>query len=216
MTVITLVRHGQANFPAKTEEDYDRLSALGHQQANWLGDYFRSHGDVFDHIWCGTLRRHRETAAGLGLGLAHEDARLNEMKYLQMAEVFNQTSGMTMPQSGPEFAAHVPHVFRAWAAGDLDHVHVPYNDFAQRMADAVAQALAMGGRHLFVTSGGVIGMMMARMLNLPPDGFAQMMLPIRNTSIHRFGLETGMLYLDSYNLTPHLDHPDRSHAKTFV
>ncbi|MEO0358916.1 MAG: histidine phosphatase family protein, partial [Pseudomonadota bacterium] len=66
------------------------------------------------------------------------------------------------------------------------------------------------------TSGGVIGMMIARLLALRSDGFAQMMLPIRNTSIHRFGIETDVMYLDSYNLTPHLDMPDRVFAKTFV
>ena len=32
-----LVRHGQASFGA---DNYDKLSALGHRQARWLGGYF--------------------------------------------------------------------------------------------------------------------------------------------------------------------------------
>lgn len=216
MTVITLIRHGQANFGATTEEGYDQLSALGHQQAEWLGAYLRSAGDRYDYIHCGTLRRHRETVASMGIGQPVEDARLNEMQYLNMAEAFNAQSGMSMPQSGPEFAAHVPHLFRAWAAGDLDHVHTPYAIFGQRMDSKVKEALVMGGRHIFITSGGVIGMMIARLMGLGSDGFAQIMLPIRNTSVHRFGLEGANLYLDSYNATPHLDMEHRAHARTFV
>ena len=53
MGEIILVRHGQANSYATTEEDYDRLSELGHQQAQWLGDWFRDHAYQFDHIVSG-------------------------------------------------------------------------------------------------------------------------------------------------------------------
>ncbi|MGB1234311.1 MAG: histidine phosphatase family protein [Planktomarina sp.] len=217
MTQITLIRHGQANFGAKTEEGYDKLSPLGHQQAEWLGEYMRATGAVFDHVHHGTLRRQRETAEGMNLGLTRsEDARLNEIKYLHMATAFNQQSGMTMPETGKEFAAHVPHLFNAWAAGDLDHVHPTYTDFAQQMTDVVGEALAMGGHHVFVTSGGVIGMMIAQLLALPPSGYAAMMLPIRNTSIHRFGIAERGLYLEEYNMTPHLDHANRANARTYV
>lgn len=217
MTQITLIRHGQANFGAKTEEGYDKLSALGHQQAEWLGDYMRATGEVFDHVHHGTLRRQRETAEGMKLSPTFiKDARLNEIKYLRMATTFNEQSGMTMPETGEEFAAHVPHLFNAWAAGNLDHVHSKYTDFAKQMADVVDEALVMGGHHVFVTSGGVIGMMIARLLALPPSGYAAMMLPIRNTSIHRFGIAEHGLYLEEYNMTPHLDRADRAYARTYV
>ena len=66
MGEITLVRHGQANSSATTEEDYDRLSELGHQQAEWLGEWMQGHEKPFDHVLSGTLRRHRETVAGMG------------------------------------------------------------------------------------------------------------------------------------------------------
>jgi len=41
MSHITLIRHGQANTGARDEQSYDRLSALGHQQAAWLGEVTR-------------------------------------------------------------------------------------------------------------------------------------------------------------------------------
>ena len=39
---IILIRHGQANTGAQDEESYDKLSATGHQQSAWLGDYLRA------------------------------------------------------------------------------------------------------------------------------------------------------------------------------
>ena len=79
MGEIILVRHGQANSQATTEEDYDRLSDLGHVQAKWLGEWMRAHDQRFDHVVSGTMRRHRETVRGMGFE-ADEDARLNELE----------------------------------------------------------------------------------------------------------------------------------------
>ena len=39
MSVITFIRHGQANSSATTEEGYDNLSDLGKTQARWLGEH---------------------------------------------------------------------------------------------------------------------------------------------------------------------------------
>lgn len=59
MSIITLVRHGQANSAATTEEDYDRLSDLGKQQAAYLGAHFASLKTEFDAIYSGTLNRQK-------------------------------------------------------------------------------------------------------------------------------------------------------------
>ncbi|MEO1001217.1 MAG: phosphoglycerate mutase family protein, partial [Pseudomonadota bacterium] len=89
MGEIVLVRHGQASAGA---EDYDRLSALGHEQAAWLGHYFEAHGMGFDRVLRGSLRRHRETAEGIASAMggfaADEDARLNELEYGDLQERF--------------------------------------------------------------------------------------------------------------------------------
>ena len=41
MTDVTLIRHGQANSGARSEDDDDRLSPPGHHQAEWLGEHLR-------------------------------------------------------------------------------------------------------------------------------------------------------------------------------
>ncbi len=64
MTVLYLIRHGQASFGAA---DYDRLSELGSRQAALLGDHLRRTQPALDAIYAGSLRRHRDTAAHSGL-----------------------------------------------------------------------------------------------------------------------------------------------------
>ena len=97
MSHVTLVRHGQANTHAKDEISYDQLSDLGRQQARWLGDHLRGTGDVFARAYSGTLQRHRETAAEMGLALeVEQDARLNELEYFTMAQLMDQQHGCTV------------------------------------------------------------------------------------------------------------------------
>ena len=60
MGTLYLVRHGQASFG---EDDYDRLSPLGHRQAQQLGRYlgerFAREGVQIETVLMGSLRRHR-------------------------------------------------------------------------------------------------------------------------------------------------------------
>jgi hypothetical protein len=42
------------------------------------------------------------------------------------------------------------------------------------------------------------------------------MLPIHNSSIHRFSIAQGATQIASYNGTPHLDAADRRHARTVI
>jgi len=216
MTEIVLIRHGQANSGATDEASYDRLSDLGHQQSAWLGEYLTHLGGDFDAIHSGTLRRHVETVASLGLGDAHADARFNELRYFDLAEGLKAINGMEIPATAEAFVEHVPHTFQAWADGLLDHVHTSYADFAGTIESVMADIARSGGRHLIVTSGGVIGMKIARILGLCPQGYARMLLPIKNTSVHTFQVRGDEPALMSFNATPHLDHTDRTYAKTTV
>lgn len=59
MSTLYLIRHAQASFAA---EDYDQLSDLGRQQARILGSDLVRRGLQADAVFCGALRRHRQTA----------------------------------------------------------------------------------------------------------------------------------------------------------
>ena len=69
---------------------------------------------------------------------------------------------------------------------------------------------------MLVTSSGVIGMALRQILSLETSSYARMLLQVHNSSVHRYVLEAGERYLQTFNGTPHLDHPDRSQHRTFV
>lgn len=212
MGEIILVRHGQANSEAKDEESYDRLSDLGHQQARWLGDYLADREAPFDKVISGSLRRHRETAAGIGYVDPVVDPRLNEMDYFNLGRALENVHGVPFP--GPdEFAAHVPQVMEAWHRAEIKGVET-FASFEDRVTSVLQEAAQPGVRVLCVTSGGVIGMIIRHLLDLDPTRMAHVLLPIMNSSVHRVHVIPQGPILASFNAVPHLDHADRAHAKT--
>lgn len=211
MGEVFLVRHGQANSFAKTEEEYDRLSDLGHQQAIWLGEWLRAHEYSFDHVISGTMRRHRETVRGMGYQ-ADEDARLNEIDYYRLSHAMRDQKGVPLP--GPEdFADHMPKVFEAWSEAEIEGSET-YHAFETRVSDMLAEASRPGRRVLCVTSGGVIGMVMRRILGLDLLRLSHVMLPIYNSSLHRLHVRDKGPMLAGFNAIPHLEDPTRAGSRT--
>lgn len=209
---IILVRHGQANSHATTEADYDRLSELGHIQAEWLGAWMRAHDMAFDHVVSGTLRRHRETVGGMGFE-ADEDMRLNEIDYYTLSDALHRVTGEPRPTTNDAFAGHMPKIFAAWKLAEIEGAE-PYQAFEERVAALLAEAAVPGRRVLCVTSGGVIGMVLRHLLDLDILRMSRIMLPIWNTSLHRLHVRADETILAGFNAIPHLDAPDRAHART--
>jgi broad specificity phosphatase PhoE len=211
---LVLVRHGQANSAAADEDSYDRLSDLGHQQARWLGEWLRAHEASFDRVLMGSLRRHRETAAGIGdLGVTAEiDERLNELDYFNLARAHASHTGRAAP-TPDTFVSHITDIMQAWHRAEIQG-NESYVDFEARVANVLDLAATPGKRVLCITSGGVIGMMARHILNLDPARMAHLLVPIRNCSIHRVMVRPEARILAGFNATPHLDSPDRLHART--
>ena len=214
MGELILVRHGQANSAAQDEAGYDRLSDLGHQQARWLGDWLRTHEGPFDRVLTGSLRRHRETLAGMGdMGAEPEvDARLNELDYFNLTRAHAARNG-TAQATPDDFVGHITDVMQAWQRAEIQG-NESYVDFESRVAEMLTIAARPGRRVLCVTSGGVIGMMARHLLDLDIARMAHLLVPIRNCSIHRVMVLPQAQILAGFNATPHLDAPDRVHART--
>lgn len=215
MGELYLIRHGQANSSATTEEDYDRLSDLGHAQAGLLGDWMRAHEDPFDLVLSGTMRRHRETAAGMGVDPADFDDRLNEMAYMSLARDMMEHHNIALPRSPDEFAVHMPQTLAAWEQASINGEE-PFATFESRIQAAVAQAAKPGKRVLCVTSGGVISMVMRAALGLSTAQMAHMLLPIYNSSLHKFAIRENGTFLTAYNAIPHLDPPSLADYRTHL
>ncbi len=211
MGEITLVRHGQANSAADNEADYDRLTELGHQQAKWLGEWMKAHDGPFDQVVSGSLRRQRETIAGMGWE-AEVDPRLNEITYYDLTNEMDALG--EMKRDGPEdFALHFPATLTAWKDGRIKG-NESWEAFVGRVRDVMQMAAQPGKRVLCVTSGGIISRAVAELLHLDIPQMAQIALPILNTSVHRIHVTPHGPILSTFNSAPHLDHSDRLAART--
>ncbi|MCH2095950.1 MAG: histidine phosphatase family protein [Rhodobacteraceae bacterium] len=219
MSHVTLVRHGQANSAALDELDYDRLSPLGWQQARWLGEHLRDTGEVFARLYCGTLRRHRETAQGLNAPSASEiifDDRLNELEYFTMSQLLAQQHDVPTPNGPEEFARHFPKMLGYWQEDRIINAPERFSDFEARVEAVLTEIAAGQGRALVVTSGGLIGMAMRVTMGLDLVAMSKATLAIQNSSLHRWQPMPLGLGLTQFNATPHLESADRAHARTHV
>lgn len=212
MGEIVLVRHGQANSAAQDEAGYDRLSALGRDQARWLGAWLSDQESRFDRVLSGSLLRHRQTAQAMGFPDPEIDPRLNEMDYFNLGAALEARHGIPMP--GPDdFASHAPQLMGAWHRAEI-RGNETFAEFEARVTSVFSEAAVEGRRVLCITSGGVIGMCVRHLLGLDPARMARVLLPILNSSIHRVQVAPHGTYLAGFNAVPHLEHPDRAHART--
>lgn len=216
MTEIILVRHGQANSQATDEESYDQLSELGRQQATWLGDHLRRTNAHFDHVLTGTLTRQADTARAMGFEITNRDKRLNELQYFPMALALEEQHGKARPQSVSDYIHHLPVLMDHWQRDLLDNIPERFTNFTTRISELIDELCGAHGRILLVTSGGVIGIIVRHILALDNAATSRIMLQIMNSSMHRLHFVHGQLMLGTFNATPHLDTPDRAHARTFV
>lgn len=215
MGQIILIRHGQANSGAQTEEDYDRLSENGARQAAILGDYLRATQPEFDVVLRGSLNRHQATATHMGaLGAAPDvDPRLNEMDYLTLGKALEDNHGV--PQPGPDaFMDHFVQVMNAWKNAQIAGQE-SYESFETRICGVLDEATQPGRRVLCVTSGGVIAMMIRHLLRLDIPAMARIALPIFNSSIHQIDVTARGAVLSGYNAIPHLADPDLADLRTY-
>lgn len=212
MGSLYLVRHGQASFGAA---DYDQLSAKGHEQCRRLGAYWRERGQRFDAVFTGTLRRHRQSLAGIVEGYGADLPAvalpgLNE--YDSEAVVRAVHPGPLGKPSDPETVKQHFRLLRqgllAWMRGETAPAGMPsHADFAAGVADALARVLALGvGRHvLIVSSGGPISTAVGQVLLTPPETVVELNLRIRNSALTEFAFNPKRHHLVTFNALPHLD-----------
>jgi broad specificity phosphatase PhoE len=105
MSVLTLVRHAQASF---FQDDYDRLSPLGEQQARLLGEFWSRQGWRFDEVYTGPRLRQRQTAELAGAAYRQTGLNWPEPVVLEDGDEYD-LSGMIrlapeLALASPEFA----------------------------------------------------------------------------------------------------------------
>lgn len=214
MGTLYLVRHGQASFGA---EDYDNLSELGLRQSVRLGEYFGERGIHFDGLIAGTLRRHKQTLAGILQGMQRAGEHLaweglNE--YDSEALIATVHPQKLEKPTSPELYRHHFRLLRdamaRWMAGSTSPRGMPrYPDFVQGVASALDHVRAnhYGQNVLVVSSGGPISTAVGHVLGTPPETTIDLNMRIRNTAITEFAFTPKRHMLLSFNGIPHLDAP---------
>ena len=231
MSRLILVRHGQARA---FEDDSDRLTERGMEQALKVGQYFASRRIRFDEVYSGTLERQKRTL--LLVSNAYRDARLdwptirlipgwNEYdsvgvlrhlrpllaardagfaELVRAAEEHRQTA-----EANRYFQPMFEQLLQQWIAGGLEHPAVEsWATFRGRVETALRRVLTAEGPSrtvLIVSSGGPIATVVQTVLEAPPRMALELNWRMRNASITEFLFTRGRVTLDQFNAVPHLE-----------
>ena len=225
MSELFLVRHAQASFG---EDNYDRLSLMGHQQARWLGEYFQTRGLQFDRVVCGDMVRHRETLAGVASATGADgndfitDPLWNEFDFEALVDAYLEQR----PGERPATDAPRNHLFlvlrkalMSWSANDLrGNLPESWESFESRVRDALSATVndaGQGKKILVISSGGAISMAIRQVLMAPASTMVQLNLQTRNSGFSHLFFNESSIQLAGFNHVPHLDRHDRTDAITY-
>src|SRR3954462_1431524 len=214
MGTLYLIRHGQASFGA---DDYDQLSELGRRQSVRLGEYFAERGIRFDGLIAGTLRRHKQTLAGILQGMDHAGEHLSWEglnEYDSEAVIATVPPGKLENPSSPEMVRHHFRLLRdglaQWMAGTTSPKGMPtYDQFVAGVAGALDHVRAnhYGKNVLIVTSGGPIATAVGHVLGTSPETTIDLNLRVRNTAVTEFVFTPKRHMLLCFNAIPHRAAP---------
>lgn len=231
MSQLYLVRHGQASFGTA---NYDQLSPLGYQQAQWLGEHFKELGIQFDHVVAGSLSRQQQTAqailAGNGQNLPlHIDPGFNEFDFHGLAAIYCRFSEIPLPgtdNGGREFFQMLRKAMTAWSRGELHAAEQDpgalaletWEQFSTRVEHALQQLIAREQDEtvLAVSSGGAMAMAVSQVLQCGVDTLINLNMQTRNTGVHHLFYNQRGFQLAGFNSLAHLQRPGRLNALSYT
>jgi len=231
MSVLTLVRHGQASFGS---DNYDRLSTLGEEQARQLGRYLASNRVTFDEVYTGPRSRQQRTselvaiefeAAGLSWpshvilkdldeydldGLFHRFAPTLMERFPQFALLMDDYEKSEGAQNRLRtFQRMFESLLRHWQlATTLDSGIESWPGFQTRVQRVISHVQNQTGRSrraIMFTSGGLISGVTQQALGISDEMTLELNWRLRNSSMTEFVFTTNRFTLDNFNSLPHLD-----------
>lgn len=230
MSTLLLIRHGQAT---PFERDTDRLSGAGEAQSREVGAFLASSGVVPTDVIHGPMVRQRRTAELAAVAASEHgatwpaptlDARLAEydgdailrtlaplvaeadVAFAALRDAFD--AHRDTPDRNRHFQRMLEALMDRHLRGDLTHPEVETWAAFKARVQAALRDLVRGtpGRTVVVfTSGGVIGLAVATVLEAPDTAALRLNWRVQNASITQFTFGGGgRVSLDSFNVTAHL------------
>jgi broad specificity phosphatase PhoE len=228
---LLLIRHAQASLH---DQNYDKLSAIGEEQARRLGQYWVRQKVVFDRVYTGPRLRQRDTGrivagayrdAGLpfpesvviqefdeyqgGAVLEHGLPRLldTNSEFRELHQAFQNSS--SSDQRSVNFEKMFEMLITKWSAGEIVLPPVEsWPEFCARVDLGLSQCMSANGRgqRLAVfSSAGLIGVAMRRAFHLSPQDTLRATWTVRNCSYSEFLFSKDRFSLSTFNAFPHLD-----------
>jgi broad specificity phosphatase PhoE len=208
VSVLLLVRHGQASFGA---DDYDRLSSLGEDQSRLLGAALTDRGIVPARVVRGGMLRHAQTADGAGFSHADIDPGWDEFDHTQVLSRATPSTDEAVTERRA-FQAWFEEATARWMTGDFDEEYdESFSAFTGRVDAALrrtASGLGSGDTAVVVTSGGAIAAVASALLAGSTDLWQRLNSVTVNTGVTKIVVGSRGMTLVSFNDHVHLE-PDR-------
>ena len=222
MTIIHLVRHGQASFG---KEDYDNLSEIGLEQAFRLGQYFKTLNVNFDKILVGTLKRQIQTynqiIESYDKSIDYESTPLlNEydVKSVLMGFVNGRCLSKDELHDKKIHFNLLRNAVAAWSENkisyNLNETWYEFDKRAQKFLKIINNTKPKS--ILVVSSGGTISMILKQILSLPSSQFVNLHFQIFNSSYSKITISEFGMSLSLFNSIAHLDNQKNSDLITYV
>jgi broad specificity phosphatase PhoE len=225
MSMIYLIRHGQASFG---HDNYDRLSSLGKRQARILAVHLLRSGFSPDAVYSGTMMRQRDTAEEFSAVYRTERRPLPEVNALSgfneydtdsiVAALFPAMAGQDsslqedrsrMVSSKESFKRVFEGAMLRWVTGRYDTPHIEsWEGMKTRVAGALRLIMERHGRGKTLavfTSGGAIAASLAHVLGISGEQAMRLNWQVVNTSVSRFMYNAERITLAGFNSTAHLE-----------
>jgi len=223
MSIVFLVRHGQATFQGANPGE---LTDLGRRQAQVLGDFFAQTGRRFDVCVTGDLSRQTATADIIGRRVGW----LADVPRVIVPELNEHNTGSIIKALAPEmvrpnsssvdslvafkidrddFRSVFEATLQRWVTGRYEVTDIEsWPAFTARVRRGLQQtvgALHEKAQALVVSSGGPISATMQWALGLSDESTLRLMWRIRHASVSVFKITADRAELLSFNSAAHLE-----------
>jgi len=213
VSVILLVRHGQASFGAA---DYDQLSARGEQQSAVLGTALAARGVRPTRIVAGAMKRHAQTAAAAvaAAGWTPEvevDGGWDEFDHVQLLSVHAPPETDEAVTEKVAFQRWFEQATLHWTQGVRDEEYdEPFGGFTARVDtafDRLAESLDPADTAIVFSSGGPVSWTASSLLEGGADLWLKLNPVMVNASVTKVVVGRRGRTLVSFNDHAHLE-PD--------
>ncbi len=228
MSLLFLVRHGQASFHA---DDYDQLSTRGVEQARQLGRHWAELNLSFDHVYVGPRRRHRQTLEAVAA--VYRERELKWPEPMELPELDEHSGQDVLTRSLPDLIKRDPviremreklrkdsdtvqrdylrlyqKVTRLWVRRELQLPELEaWHVFRERVGRGLAKMTETGGRKKRIaafSSGGPVAAATGFALNLDDEKTLELSWVVRNAACSEFLFSRDRFSLVTFNAVPHL------------